>query len=190
MKNYYEILEVNPKASEEIIKKIYKIKVKQNHPDLFQGEEKIKAEEKTKELTEAYSVLSDNLKRKDYDLELEQEISDNSQILRYENLINNLKSENEYLKQIIISRDNAINSFLNEDIEPNEYSSNIYHNNKHYNGKKSTQSSPRSYFFDTLSDLKQLVIRFGVFFILIISFLILFLLISGKPISSILKNMF
>ena len=27
MKNYYEILEVNPKASEDIIKKVYKIKV-------------------------------------------------------------------------------------------------------------------------------------------------------------------
>ena len=42
MKNYYEILEVNPKASDEIIKKIYKIKIKKNHPDLFQGEEKKK----------------------------------------------------------------------------------------------------------------------------------------------------
>ena len=48
MKNYYEILEVNPKASEDIINKVYKIKVKKNHPDLFQGEEKKKAEEKTK----------------------------------------------------------------------------------------------------------------------------------------------
>lgn len=64
MKNYYEILEVNPKASDEIIKKIYKIKIKKNHPDLFQGEEKKKAEEITKELTEAYDILSDTQKRK------------------------------------------------------------------------------------------------------------------------------
>ena len=64
MKNYYEILEVNPKASDEIIKKVYKIKVKQNHPDLFQGDEKTKAEEITKELTEAYNILSDSEKRK------------------------------------------------------------------------------------------------------------------------------
>ena len=34
MKNYYEILEVNEKASDEIIEKAYKVLVKRYHPDL------------------------------------------------------------------------------------------------------------------------------------------------------------
>ena len=91
MKNYYEILEVNPKASDEIIKKIYKIKIKKNHPDLFQGEEKKKAEEITKELTEAYNILSDTQKRKDYDIELQNNIQEDSQYYKYQALISNLQ---------------------------------------------------------------------------------------------------
>jgi len=56
MKNYYDILEVSRKASKETINKIFKIHMKANHPDLFQGDEKIKAEEKSKELTEAIGI--------------------------------------------------------------------------------------------------------------------------------------
>ena len=48
MKNYYDVLEVSRKASKDTINKIFKIHMKANHPDLFQGEEKIKAEEKSK----------------------------------------------------------------------------------------------------------------------------------------------
>ena len=40
MKNYYELLEVNPKASKEIIEKAYKVLIKQCHPDAYIGEEK------------------------------------------------------------------------------------------------------------------------------------------------------
>ena len=38
MKNYYEILEVNKKASKEVIEKAYKVLVKKYHPDLYKGE--------------------------------------------------------------------------------------------------------------------------------------------------------
>ena len=73
MKNYYDLLEVNPKASTEIIEKAYKVLVKKYHPDLYQGEEKIYAEAKTRELNEAYRVLSNEFLREQYDLELEKE---------------------------------------------------------------------------------------------------------------------
>ena len=53
MKNYYEILEVNEHASQEIIEKAYKILVKKYHPDLYTGEESIYAEQKVRELNEA-----------------------------------------------------------------------------------------------------------------------------------------
>ena len=38
MKNYYEILEVNKKASKEVIEKAYKVLVKKYHPDLYTGQ--------------------------------------------------------------------------------------------------------------------------------------------------------
>jgi len=67
MKNYYELLEVDKNASAEIISKVFKFHIKKNHPDLYQGEKKLLAEEKLKELNEAYEVLSDLNKKKEYD---------------------------------------------------------------------------------------------------------------------------
>ena len=59
MKNYYEILEVNQKASSEVIEKAYKVLVKKYHPDLYNGEKREYAEQKSKEINEAYRILSD-----------------------------------------------------------------------------------------------------------------------------------
>lgn len=73
MKNYYEILEVNPKASKEVIEKAYKVLVKKYHPDLYSGEKQQYAEKKTKEINEAYNVLSDEFLREQYDSELERQ---------------------------------------------------------------------------------------------------------------------
>ncbi|MBO5476697.1 MAG: DnaJ domain-containing protein [Clostridia bacterium] len=106
MKNYYDILEVSRKASKDTINKIFKLHMKANHPDLFHGEEKIKAEEKSKELTEAYNVLSDDIKRAKYDEELEVQENANSQI---QQIIN----ENEYLRQVIAEKDELISRFTN-----------------------------------------------------------------------------
>ena len=72
--NLYEILEVSENASMETINKIYKIQAKKYHPDLQTNEaDKVKAEEKMKQINDAYSVLSDEQKRKEYDQNLEQE---------------------------------------------------------------------------------------------------------------------
>ncbi len=73
MKNYYEILEVNRKASKEIIDKAYKVLIKKYHPDLFEGEKQQYAEKKTKELNEAYNVLSNQFLKEQYDVELEKQ---------------------------------------------------------------------------------------------------------------------
>jgi curved DNA-binding protein CbpA len=72
MKDYYEILEVNKKASSEMISKVYKILAKKYHPDANPNNIQ-EAEEKFKEIAEAYETLSDEEKRKQYDLELETE---------------------------------------------------------------------------------------------------------------------
>lgn len=73
MKNYYEILEVNKKASKEVIEKAYKVLVKKYHPDLYSGQKKNYAEEKIKEINEAYSVLTDEFMKEQYDAELEKQ---------------------------------------------------------------------------------------------------------------------
>lgn len=73
MKNYYEILEVNKKASKEVIEKAYKVLVKKYHPDLYTGDSKKYAENKIKEINEAYSVLTDEFMKEQYDAELEKQ---------------------------------------------------------------------------------------------------------------------
>jgi molecular chaperone DnaJ len=64
-KDYYEILNVSKTASEEEIKKSYRILAMQCHPDKNPGNKK--AEEQFKEAAEAYEVLSDRQKREIYD---------------------------------------------------------------------------------------------------------------------------
>jgi curved DNA-binding protein len=64
-RNYYEILGVAADASVEEIKKSYRRLARQFHPDLNPGNKA--AEEKFKDIGEAYEVLADSLKRSQYD---------------------------------------------------------------------------------------------------------------------------
>ena len=74
MKNYYEILEVNEKATKEVIEKVYKVLVKKYHPDLNKKQsEKDKLDAKMSEINEAYDVLSNDYLREQFDRELEKE---------------------------------------------------------------------------------------------------------------------
>lgn len=66
-RDYYEILGVSRNASPEEIKKAYRNLVLQYHPDRVPPEKKKEAEEKFKEISEAYAVLSDPQKRSLYD---------------------------------------------------------------------------------------------------------------------------
>lgn len=66
-KDYYELLEVHPKARQEIIEKAYRVLVRAYHPDLQPPEHKAQAEEMMRLLNEAYQVLSDPEKRAEYD---------------------------------------------------------------------------------------------------------------------------
>lgn len=70
MKDYYKILNVSKNASQEEIKKSYRALCLSLHPDRQAGkseQEKKEAEEKFKEVSEAYEVLSDPKKRQQYD---------------------------------------------------------------------------------------------------------------------------
>jgi len=64
-RDYYEVLDVSKTASPEEIKKAYRKKALQFHPD--KNPDNKEAEEKFKEAAEAYEVLSDDQKRQRYD---------------------------------------------------------------------------------------------------------------------------
>jgi len=61
-KDYYKILGVNKDASQEEIKRAYRLLAQKYHPDKAGGDEK-----KFKEINEAYQILSDDKKRTQYD---------------------------------------------------------------------------------------------------------------------------
>lgn len=65
-KNYYEILWVSKTATEEELKKTYRKLAMKYHPDRNKWDKE--AEKKFKDINEAYSVLSDKEKRKQYDM--------------------------------------------------------------------------------------------------------------------------
>ena len=141
MSNLYEILEVSEKASKEVIDKAYHVLVKKYHPDLQQGEEKQNAEEKMKKINEAYEVLSNEKKRKEYDISLEEqrkqekiieEQKRNQQINEYEQeriqeqLENQAYYRNE--KQNINKNTNENNNYQNIQKEINRAYANAYNN--------------------------------------------------------------
>jgi molecular chaperone DnaJ len=66
-RDYYEVLGIQKGADEKEIKKAYRQLAMQFHPDRVEESKKKEAEEKFKEISEAYAVLSDADKRKLYD---------------------------------------------------------------------------------------------------------------------------
>ena len=65
MANYYDVLGVSKTASEDEIKKSYRKLALKYHPD--RNPDDPASEEKFKEISEAYAVLSDSAKKRQYD---------------------------------------------------------------------------------------------------------------------------
>lgn len=68
--NPYQVLGVSQTDDEDIIKKAYRKAAKECHPDTHPGDKR--AEERFKEIGEAYRILSDKQKRKEYDARVAQ----------------------------------------------------------------------------------------------------------------------
>lgn len=66
--NYYELLEIQPTASDEVIKMAYKALVKKYHPDVYDGDPEY-AKEMLQKVNEAYEILINPESRKKYDRE-------------------------------------------------------------------------------------------------------------------------
>ena len=64
-RDLYEVLGISKTADEKAIKKAYRKLAKKYHPDMNPGDKT--AEQKFKEVTDAYNILSDPEKRKLYD---------------------------------------------------------------------------------------------------------------------------
>lgn len=112
MKNYYEILEVDKKASPEIIEKAYKVLAKKYHPDLQENENIKKAEEMMKSINEAYSVLSDEFKRRTYDEQIQENMVPE---VEYRKVV----EENQELKNRLQSV--KTQNFTNTNVRTNNY---------------------------------------------------------------------
>ena len=154
MKNYYEILEVNKNASPEIIKVAYKLLVKKNHPDLKDGAEKKEAEEKIKEINEAYDVLSNPLKKAEYDQNLVHEfisqeqynaiLTENMNLKKELNYFNNLYNRNNYAKrQYSNMYENTVTN--NYTKQNNAYSSQHNYNENHKNTNNNTNEKIKTF---------------------------------------------
>jgi len=68
MENYYEVLSVNSSATEDEIRRAYRILARRYHPDVNPG--KVNSD-KFRKIAEAYETLNDSEKRRQYDIELE-----------------------------------------------------------------------------------------------------------------------
>lgn len=98
MNNYYEILEVSKNASKEVIEKAYRVLAKKYHPDLQEESQKKIAEEKMKLINEAYEILSDDERRKSYDIELEEQI-EFAEKQKYNNINNQNNQKEEFVNE-------------------------------------------------------------------------------------------
>jgi DnaJ-class molecular chaperone len=90
--NPYTILEVSPQASEDEIKKKFRILAQRYHPDRADGDE-----EKFKQINLAYSVLSDPVRRKQFDTTGKYDMNPN---LRDEAMNNLARIINIFMEQI------------------------------------------------------------------------------------------
>lgn len=123
MKDYYKILEVNKDASPEIIAKVYKVLAKKYHPDLQDETNKVEAAEKFKEISEAYEILSNDEKRREYNQQLESLENQNSVNINDYNALRNycvqLENEVNELKNLY-NNDASFSQYNNEQQVYNE----------------------------------------------------------------------
>ena len=103
MKNYYEILEVDRKASPEVIDKAYKTLAKKYHPDLQNNSD---CQDKMRQINEAYEILSNDFKRREYDEKIKRQ---SVSIEEYNRIIQENNRLKKDLKRVVNQRETSQN---------------------------------------------------------------------------------
>ena len=103
MKNYYEILEVDKNASEEVIEKAYKTLAKKYHPDLQNNSD---CQDKMRQINEAYEILSNDFKRREYDEKIKRQ---SVSIEEYNRIIQENNRLKKDLKRVVNQRETSQN---------------------------------------------------------------------------------
>ncbi|MBN2032960.1 MAG: J domain-containing protein [Deltaproteobacteria bacterium] len=75
--DYYEILQLSPKADQDTIERVYRLMAKKYHPDSVSGGD----EEKFRNVSDAFRVLTDPVKRAGYDANYDREHTYRLQVL-------------------------------------------------------------------------------------------------------------
>ena len=187
MKDYYKILEIDKDASPEIIKVAYKLLVKKNHPDLKEGKEKKQAEEKIKEINEAYDILSNPAQKEEYDKTV---ISDSISVEQYKAIL----TENKNLKKELSFLKNNYNQSYNRTNYTKTQYTNMYDNDNtiNYNNPYSQNNAANSdnnssnnlHFFSNFNESIKTLIAIGI------TFLIMFLVFQIPFLNNLLLNIF
>ena len=103
MKNYYEILEVDKNDSEEVIEKAYKTLAKKYHPDLQNNSD---CQDKMRQINEAYEILSNDFKRREYDEKIKRQ---SVSIEEYNRIIQENNRLKKDLKRVVNQREMSQN---------------------------------------------------------------------------------
>jgi len=153
MKDYYKILEVNNSASDEVISKVYRMLAKKYHPD-SNPDNKQEAEAKFKEISEAYEILSNEQKRKDYDAELEEYKKSQSQVT--------IPEDYEYLKSHVAELENQLyymqtqqTNSSQEYESTNNTSNNTNNNTQNYQNTQNFQNIANKAYQDAMNKAYQ-----------------------------------
>lgn len=165
-KNYYEILEVDKNASQEIIKKAYSTLAKKYHPDLQPEDKKNDAEIKFKLINEAYETLSNEESRKEYDSTI------SIQSVPYDQY-NSLFLENQQLKAFIneMHKKYLRDKYIIDDSINNNISNSTHHdnfvNNNLYSQNKNIQNNYKDIFFSKLKSLLAIFLTIMIIYFLL-----------------------
>ena len=132
--DYYELLEVSPRASYEVIRNAYRALALKYHPDTNRIDDKETAEEKMKQINLAYQVLYDPNTRAEYD---EKEKHKNSNKRNYHKSDDNGHDQQpeekikmfDYLNELVLSvttegMKHGLNSYLDKFV--NKHDSDVY----------------------------------------------------------------
>lgn len=134
MKDYYQVLGIDPRATNEEIKKAYRLYATKFHPDKQNGDKFF--EERFKEIQEAYEILSDTNKKSNYDLKFQNSKSNYQQYKEPHISDEDLKRTEQELKKMRLEIKKANLEFKKNEEERKRKEYEYYLNQQELNRKE------------------------------------------------------